>query len=100
MKTKKKIKRSFFQNQNYFDCLVGKLDNLNYEQEILKINNLVLDSLYLEIIGNIYNFDELKKIIEVKYGLLGKISKEEVIGLGYKVLGYNFLKKLMVNFQL
>ncbi len=57
----KKVKRSFFQNQNYFDCLVGKLESLNYEQEILKINNLVLDSLYLEIIGNIYNYDELKK---------------------------------------
>ena len=37
MKIKKKIKRSFFENQNYFNCLVGKLDDLNYEQEILKL---------------------------------------------------------------
>ena len=91
MKIKKKIKRSFFENQNYFNCLVGKLDDLNYEQEILRINNLVLNSLYLEIIGNIYNYDELKKIIEFKYGILGKISKEEV-KVRYKVFGYNFFE--------
>ena len=53
-----------------------------------------------KIIGNIYNFDELKKIIEVKYGLLGKISKEEVIGLGYKVFGYNFFEKINGEFSI
>ena len=61
---------------------------------------MVLNSLYLEIIGNIYNYDELKKIIEVKYGILGKISKEEVIGLGYKVFGYNFFEKINGEFSI
>ena len=31
---------------------------------------------------------------------LGKISKEEVIGLGYKVLGYNFFEKINGEFSI
>ena len=61
---------------------------------------MVLDSLYLEVIGNIYNYDELKKIIEAKYGILGKISNEEVIGIGYKVFGYNFFEKINGEFSI
>ena len=92
LKTKKKIKNIFFINEKKISCLIGKIDKLDSEFEELKINNLILESLYLEIVGNIYNYDELKKIIEEKCGNLGKASKEKIIGMGYKVLGFNFLK--------
>ena len=59
----------------------------------LKINNLILDSLYLEIIGNIYNYDELKQLIKTKYNLLEQAPEEEIIGMGYKLFGYGFFEK-------
>ena len=100
LKTKKKIKKLFFINEKKISCLIGKIDKLDSEFEELKINNLILESLYLEIVGNIYNYDELKKIIEEKCGNLGKASKEKIIGMGYKVLGFNFFKKINGEFSI
>ena len=56
--------------------------------------------MFLEITGNIYNYDELKKIIEEKYGNLGKVSKEKILGLGYKLLGLNFFEKINGEFSI
>ena len=93
LQTRKKIKKLFFINEKKISCLIGKINILDSEFEELKINNLILESLFLEIVGNIYNYGELKKIIEENCGNLGKVSKEKIIGLGYKLLGLNFLKK-------
>ena len=56
--------------------------------------------MFLEIVGNIYNYGELKKIIEENCGNLGKVSKEKIIGLGYKLLGLNFFEKINGEFAI
>ena len=76
------------------------MENFNHEEERLKINNLILDSLYLEIIGNIYNYDELKQLIKVKYNLLEQAPEEEIIGMGYKLFGYGFFEKINGEFSI
>tara|TARA_B100000989_G_scaffold298929_1_gene291146 strand:- start:11293 stop:13209 length:1917 start_codon:yes stop_codon:yes gene_type:complete len=100
LKIRKKIRKIFFKDKNQSNCLVGKLENFNHEEERLKINNLILDSLYLEIIGNIYNYDELKQLIKTKYNLLGQAPEEEIIGMGYKLFGYGFFEKINGEFSI
>ena len=100
LQTRKKIKKLFFINEKKISCLIGKINILDSEFEELKINNLILESLFLEIVGNIYNYGELKKIIEENCGNLGKVSKEKIIGLGYKLLGLNFFEKINGEFAI
>ena len=83
------------------NCYIAKIENTPNGKSYLKINFEQFENISVEIIGEIFNSNDLRNfLLSKKINIKENINLEKIIAFGYIYFGYSFFERLEGEFSL